>query len=197
MCNFNWTTKLTKVINEHTGCPKCSYECRADRKRLTLSEIEHRLIGRNITLTDKYINSHTPTDWTCNLCAHTWTALPTKILNQYTGCPHCADVGGGKFGRKCVVNGVKFDSMLEYHCYLELCKLTPCVVLQQPYPYNKRMKCDFVIKSGTVWIEVSSLKMRSYLDRIHTKRNMIESCGFVFVFATSPTDLINQLHLLV
>lgn len=191
-CNHEWRTRATKILNENTGCPKCSYASRSKSRQLTERDIVARIEGRPIALAEGYVGpTHSKTKWKCLECNYVWQATAEKVVNEYTGCPACADVGGGKFGRRVLRDGELFDSQLEYDCYCVLLKNIDKedIVRQHPYPHNRRMKCDFYLPKRRLWIEVSTLKTKEYLERIERKRKMITDTGDCFVFVRSPREM--------
>jgi hypothetical protein len=84
VCDHKWKTSPTKILNEGTGCPKCS-----NRVRHTNEDIDHRCGAIGIRRVGNYVNTHTKIEWCCKKCNNTWHAKPSNILNQHTGCPHC------------------------------------------------------------------------------------------------------------
>lgn len=194
ICNHIWKTRATKILNEDTGCPDCSYKDRNKYKRLTDAIIQERIKHRPITKLDLYPgNISIKIKWQCNECNFIWMASTEKIVNQYTGCIACADVGGGKFGRKIIYKNMLFDSVLEKDCYLILERTFKKIDRQVPYPNNKRMKCDFYISEKKTWIEVSNFKTKEYLNRIQRKENLINIIGERFLFCSGPKSLIKAL----
>lgn len=193
ICKHTWETRLTKILNENTGCPKCSYIHRHDTLRLTSEIIDARLEGRSIKRDAPYPgNMKAKAPWVCLDCGYRWIASTQKIVNEYTGCPSCADVGGGRFGKRILKDGELFDSQLEYDCYRVLLgniREETIIIRQHPYPHNKRMKCDFVLPFRCLWIEVSNIKTSEYLGKINQKRNIIEQTGQQFQFFQHPKKL--------
>lgn len=86
MCNHEWITTPSKIINQRTGCPKCS-----NRIRLTNDNVDERIKRKNLPLTriGDYVNISTKIEWKCNVCQSLWKAKPSNILNEHTGCPIC------------------------------------------------------------------------------------------------------------
>ena len=188
-CSHQWQTRATKVLNEHTNCPNCSYNTRSERRKLSPEEINRRLVGRNITLQSPYTNTTTPHRWTCTACNHSWVTTPDKVLREFTGCPHCAP--DGSYGRKTKRGTLCFDSGLEAYCYDVLTTFfdSDDIVLQHRYPHNNRMKADFYIPTHNLWIEVSNIKTTAYTTKIAGKRQAVEQAGGTFIFASGPNQL--------
>lgn len=193
-CSHQWDTRVTKVINEHTGCPKCSYKDRNRSRRLTQANIEHRILHRPLKLVSLYEKLSAKATWQCTVCNHKWVASPEKVVNQYTGCPHCAP--DGQYGQKVIHEGKRFDSKLEFDCYWMVREFfdEQMITRQVRYPHNARMTADFVVQQHKLWIEVSSFKARKYLDKIVGKRKAVETIGNTLMFASSPGDLRKQLE---
>jgi hypothetical protein len=193
-CLHQWSTRVTKVLNENTGCPKCSYDVRAVARRLTTEMVEQKLLDRPLKLITPYEGGQVKATWSCLICNHTWKACPDKVINSYTGCPHCAP--DGRYGRKVIRGGKKFGSTLEYNCYQVLCQFFDKdeIIQQVRYPHNSRMTADFVIHQATLWVEVSSIKTHKYLNNIAGKQKVVESLGNTFIFAKSPGNLRKQLE---
>jgi very-short-patch-repair endonuclease/ssDNA-binding Zn-finger/Zn-ribbon topoisomerase 1 len=86
-CNHIWLAKPAGLVQDRSGCPKCS-----NRMKLSLHDIEQRLVGRNIRIIGKYENTHTPTMLLClnDKCEYKWKASLTSILHSHTGCPKCS-----------------------------------------------------------------------------------------------------------
>lgn len=88
-----WVTVPNKVINAGTGCPECA---RHGRAGMSPVEIEEALSQRNITMVGTYINTTTKTDFVCEH-GHQWSATLNNVIGHNSGCPGCADHGGGGF----------------------------------------------------------------------------------------------------
>lgn len=200
VCGHRWETRATKIINDNTGCPECSYEHRYDTLRLTDEIIDERIEGRSIKRGEAYPGSlKTKMKWECLECGYEWMATTDKVVNEYTGCPSCADVGGGRFGRRVLREGELFDSQLEYDCYLVLLNNIGKndIIRQRHYPHNARMRCDFYLPKQTTWIEVSNLKTSEYVKNIENKRKAIETIGERFIFVRSPREMQALTHFLI
>lgn len=89
-CNNEWNTSVTSVIHQKSGCPACA---NVIRSRLTNEIVdafinEHRLPIRR--LGEVYNNKH-KIMWECTKCNYQWLTSPSKIKNQRTLCPKCAN----------------------------------------------------------------------------------------------------------
>ena len=58
-------------------------------KKLSIEEINQRLLHRGVRMTGDFVNTRTKTEFTCNF-SHTWIAKPNSVLNG-RGCPHCSN----------------------------------------------------------------------------------------------------------
>lgn len=197
ICSHKWQTRATKILNEKTGCPKCSYANRNSRRKLTSETIARRLEGRNITLISPYINTTSHHRWKCMACSHDWLATPHKVLNEFTGCPRCAP--DGIYGRKTRRGVLRFDSGLEAYCYDVITSFVDPdnIILQRRYPHNNRMRADFYIPAHKIWVEVSNIKTNVYRSKIENKRQAITQINEIFVFAESPSRLRSLLSSLI
>lgn len=192
-CGHKWQTRVTKITNDGTGCPVCSYKERAANRTLSPDEISKHLEDRGLDMTTPYVTLHTKATWECHKCHHNWVTSAYNVIYKNTGCPHCAP--DGVYGKKVVVDGMKFDSRLEYSCYKVLTQMFPDKTIdrQVRYPHNSRKRADFVIPDMKLWIEVSSFTLAAYLAGIEEKRAVTDQAGNLFIFANSPRDLKRQL----
>jgi predicted nucleic acid-binding Zn-ribbon protein len=85
-CGYWWKTTLSEIFRGR-GCPRCS-----NHLKLTDSDIDKRLVGRNIYRLSSIKNTSTKVDWGCNTCGNIWTTTPNSILNG-RGCSSCAGYG--------------------------------------------------------------------------------------------------------
>lgn len=88
-CNYIWKVMPDNILNNNTGCPKCS-------GNLPLSNyiIDQKLIenNRQIKRIGNYINSKTKINWQCLVknCNYIWLTIPVSVINNYSGCPKCS-----------------------------------------------------------------------------------------------------------
>jgi hypothetical protein len=87
-CQYIWKTRVNHIINDGSGCPKCS-------KTL---ELTNELIDERLLLQDRHtiikrlgdcIGCSKKIDWLCLICSTIWAATPTNIINHHRGCPIC------------------------------------------------------------------------------------------------------------
>ena len=74
-----------------TGCPVCATNHNSEKRRLSGDEIDERIIERelNVVRLEDSPNMNTKIKWKCVRCDNEWTATPSKVINQGTGCPRC------------------------------------------------------------------------------------------------------------
>ena len=90
VCQYQWNTLLNTIINNDSGCPRCS-----GVSRLTNETIDERLLltNRPITRIDDCVNVTTKIKWKCHTCASCWEATPDSVLNHKSGCNMCGKLG--------------------------------------------------------------------------------------------------------
>lgn len=79
-----WSAQTRYIINQSFGCPHC-----AGNVKLTKSEIEKRLEGRQIRLIGNQTGTRKKVTFACHL-GHEWQAEINTVINHRSGCPHCA-----------------------------------------------------------------------------------------------------------
>lgn len=83
-CKYIWETSSHKIINNKTGCPKCSGNLKLNNKI-----VDERIEKRSITRVGNYITTNSKIEWSCKECKNIWKATPCHILNG-EGCPRCS-----------------------------------------------------------------------------------------------------------
>lgn len=84
-CEYSWYSLTSSVINTGTGCPKC-----ANCIKLTNTDVDQKLIGKNIKRLEDYQNINTPMKWQCITCNFIWKTSSDKIFNAGSKCPQCS-----------------------------------------------------------------------------------------------------------
>lgn len=92
-CGNEWET-LPKTIYTGRGCPKCGTKKAADTHTYTLEKFNELLVERNKIVGDnieiiQYNGYGNKSTFKCKH-GHTWDTRPTDVINQQSGCPHCA-----------------------------------------------------------------------------------------------------------
>lgn len=106
-CSNIWKTTANKVINQGTGCPKCT-----NHYKFSNEEIDEKLIDRNIKRLDDYINCDTKIKFQCmtNVCNHIWQSTTYLVINGEQGCPACYATGNESLIHKLLSkNNIAFD----------------------------------------------------------------------------------------
>ncbi len=85
ICSHTWKTSPNKILNQGTGCPKCS-----NNLLLTNDIVDSKLHDRNLIRFSKIKGTHALTKWKCIICDHEWETTPSNVLNKLQGCPKCA-----------------------------------------------------------------------------------------------------------
>ncbi len=89
ICHYQWKVNPNNILRSThpTNCPKC-----AGNQKLSNSDIDNKLINRNIQRIDNVINAKTPIHFQCLIenCKFTWKTDPDHVINQMTSCPKCA-----------------------------------------------------------------------------------------------------------
>lgn len=143
-CSWNWQTAITDLVNNETGCPKCS-----GRIPKPLEEIKEILLKRNITiLIDKYPkNNSTKVPCLCLICKYKWSTKIAHLVNSKSGCPNCK-VGFGEKSCRFIFETLlnkKFPKVrpdwLRYKKKLELDGF--CTELNLAFEHNGRQHYEF------------------------------------------------------
>ena len=78
-------------IKQGQWCPKCGYISRAEKRKLTIEEMQAIAEERGgQCLSDEYVNANTKLQWECSE-GHTWETTPGKI-KQGQWCPKCRNL---------------------------------------------------------------------------------------------------------
>ena len=90
-----WKATPVHIIRSDGWCPICSYKIRADKLRLSLTDMEQIAEAKGgRCLSEKYINASTKLRWQCGTCEFIWDALYSNIKGspnkKGTWCPRCA-----------------------------------------------------------------------------------------------------------
>lgn len=80
---YEWVTRPLDVIRLQKRCPVC-----VGQAELSDSEIDKRLVGRNITRLSSY--NYGKLWFRCDLDGYEWQAHPTKVTKEGSGCPMCS-----------------------------------------------------------------------------------------------------------
>jgi hypothetical protein len=187
-----WNAKVTKIIHQKTGCPKC-----AGRPRVDNIEIDNRIIYKHLEVKrcGDYVNASTKIKWLCLMDAdHIWFASPKDVISHSTGCPHCQSL----FGTHTVVDDIKFVSKREAKTFLTLRDYSQrynfTIILQKKYNKFTRHTCDFYIPEYKLWIEVGNIKTEKYLTNISNKRGWVEQMGEHFIFGDDSETIEQQVN---
>ena len=91
ICDHTWYAMPRSIINNKTGCPKCSTKKATVLQTKTNIKFINELskINNDIEALDEYINRKTDILFRCKICNHTWYATPGNVLRG-TSCPKCA-----------------------------------------------------------------------------------------------------------
>lgn len=88
-CGNEWDVTPNSLLRGH-GCAKC-----ANVSRRSDAEFKEDLsrVNPDIVALERYSSLHHKIRFKCLRCGHTWSAEPSSILGQRTGCPRCAKSG--------------------------------------------------------------------------------------------------------
>lgn len=95
-CSHQWST-LPKTIVRGSGCPICARAATGKNQLLSRAEFQERLQHRN-TITNEqitlarnsvYMGGEVKIEFSC-VQGHTWITRPNDVINNHSGCPHCA-----------------------------------------------------------------------------------------------------------
>lgn len=88
--NHQWYACYSDIIHKKNGCPYC-----AGNAKLSYEQVKESIKNLGfILLSTEYINSQTKILLKCKF-GHTWYAKYSHLINEKSGCPHCA--GNAKF----------------------------------------------------------------------------------------------------
>lgn len=94
-CNvdgYEWETSVDKIVNNNTGCPKCSGVGRYTPDSITAA-INDVSNGRYTWSYDSFNGNKTRINAICTTCGGRWTTDFNTLRGQRTGCPTCAGYG--------------------------------------------------------------------------------------------------------
>ena len=111
-------------------------------------------------------------------------------------CDNCYPRGKNSWGVPTEIDGLVLSSKFEAKCYIKISNffMGKNILIQQKYDNtfntNTSFTCDFVIDK--LWIEVSTIKLDTYLKKINRKRKIVEGIkGYSFLFINSYDELDN------
>ncbi len=90
LCNHEWKSTPSRVLNENKGCKKCSHKI--PKNKLSEIEFKRKLFEKRsneIELIDSYTISSKITKFKDNKCGHIFETTPDRILHSYTSCNIC------------------------------------------------------------------------------------------------------------
>ena len=109
VCDHEWLARFLHV-GHGRGCPVCSNQRVAYKRRFTPTMIADRLADRPIELRGVYVGHNKPTLWGCLTCGNKWLARFSDIVYKGTNCPTCA-VSGFKPSKPAILYYVKIHGM--------------------------------------------------------------------------------------
>lgn len=140
--DYIWETTPDALINNKTGCVKCSNRRTGERCRKTNKEFleQLKLINPNIIPLEEYIDDHTKIQCKCKIHNYIWSVAPNKILRRYTGCPKCSASGSeNKLNFILEKWGYRYEIEKKY----DDCKDQKCLPFDKYLPdFNILIECD-------------------------------------------------------
>lgn len=95
MCGKEWEARLSNVFTK-TGCPECSKEVNATKKRLPVSVVDSRLKEKGFRRIGDYRSGNVPTKIEHVACGYVWEPYVQHIIGKDPrrgiGCPKCSGV---------------------------------------------------------------------------------------------------------
>lgn len=192
VCNNIWESTLSTVLRSKniTGCPSCI-------RKLSNSDLDHKLLIRNIKRLDNYVKSSTPIYFQCLLphCGFIWKTTPNSILSMQSGCPKCAglvklsneDIDFRLEGRdiKRLDDYINIDTPINFKCLKEDCQN---VWKASPANINKGRGCPLhVRKNEKICVDLLgqhfAIKHNFHLHEIDN--NIHKNCSVDIFIATN------------
>lgn len=95
-CGWQWTAVVANRARSGHGCPACKGKVASDWNNV--AAVHPHLVAdwdpaNDRAPEDVAAGSAYKANWTCNVCAHSWTKSVEKRTNGGYGCPHCAGIG--------------------------------------------------------------------------------------------------------
>lgn len=92
-CGNIWFPTAGRILSGHR-CPKCSYNLRGERSKMTQEEFEAKLVKLNpyIKIDGTYDGAYSKIDCHCLVCGYKWKAIPHHLLTR-GGCQNCCRTG--------------------------------------------------------------------------------------------------------
>lgn len=114
VCGHIWSP-LPYNLHMGKGCPKCAYEKRGKKKRLTNETFLERVseCNPNIQVLSQYNKSDEKVSCKCLICDHEWEVRASNLLRGI-GCPNCARIVSAKRRMRaviCIETDEKFESV--------------------------------------------------------------------------------------
>jgi hypothetical protein len=188
VCGNEWEAPPNNILFSKSGCPICSLKRNAKSRSMDPREYDKRLakLCPNLVALEDYVSYFTKITHMCLTCGHVFKKYPVCKPTS-VGCKNC-NPPSGVLGIVTTVNGIDFDSRFEAAMYVELLNYIDADDFQHKRWYKNARYCsDFYIKSMDLWIEVSNFNDAKYLNKIYTKRQLVEN----FVFFSDA----KQIHL--
>jgi hypothetical protein len=94
--NYEWDVSWGK-LQHGRGCPKCGARLSSEKKRLTIEEINNKIVNINANikiLSEEYIGAHDKLKCECLIDGHIWFAT-WGSLSMGHGCPMCSNLKRG------------------------------------------------------------------------------------------------------
>lgn len=92
-CGHTWSTKISNIIYNNTGCVKCLNSSKRKTDQSFKEEL-YNLVGDEYTVLDTYFNADTPLRFKHNLCGTEYLSTPNNFLGTKNRhgrrCPECS-----------------------------------------------------------------------------------------------------------
>lgn len=146
-CAHTFRTSSSGVVNGRTGCPACARKAAGRKRRLTIQEINERLLGRDILLLTVPRSMKDRVKAQCSACGNEWTTAACGLLSasRPTGCPACKKKAIGDAKR------LTHEQVQE-----QIASVRPYILMAEPYKTdNQRIRFRCLI-DGHEWIATPS-----------------------------------------
>ncbi len=166
------------------------WECYKVSARFTNEQAQSKLnsINLDFEIVGEYLGSNRTMKFLHTKCGNITTSNFDRITRRKRFCRFCVPIKRKSFWCKPTENSYgRFDSLLEFECYLFLLKIFSENDIKQYYPYPgvRKYNADFYIQPKDLYIEVSSICKPWYYEKILKKRQLVKS----FIFAQSVKQL--------
>lgn len=89
-CGYKWKVRPSHIISNQSNCPQCSLKRECEKRKLSLDEVNNRLLKNERPLICLiYTSGNKNSKFECLKCGYRWWARGGSVIRDNSGCPNC------------------------------------------------------------------------------------------------------------